>query len=125
MLFIKLDIRASSIPVTYIMLLFQQRNIYTYTVTVLVGFLLCFTSAAQCPPNIDFEKGDFSNWTAYTGTVSAATGQNVISLSTTGIVFGTGQHEMFSRVNNANDRDQFWRFPCCLSQWQRLFGKAG
>jgi gliding motility-associated-like protein len=93
------------------MLLFQQRNIYTYTVTVLVGFLLCFTSAAQCPPNIDFEKGDFSNWTAYTGTVSAATGQNVISLSTTGIVFGTGQHEMFSRVNNANDRDQFGGFP--------------
>ena len=52
--------------------------------------LICFavgccclglTAAAQCPPNIDFENGTFDNWTCYTGTVSAATGAHVFSLS--------------------------------------------
>ncbi len=90
--------------------LFQQRNIYTTIIAVSVAVFLCFNASAQCPPNIDFERGDFSNWTAYTGTVSAATGQNVISLTATGTNF-SNQHSMFSRINNAGDRDPFGGFP--------------
>ncbi|MFY7840017.1 MAG: gliding motility-associated C-terminal domain-containing protein [Lacibacter sp.] len=92
------------------MLLFQQRNIYTYIIAFTAGIFLCFSSSAQCPPNIDFERGDFSNWTAYTGSVSAVSGQNVINLSANGPGYAN-QHEIFSRVNNASDRDQFGGFP--------------
>jgi gliding motility-associated-like protein len=34
-----------------------------------------------CPNNIDFESGTFTNWTCYSGNVSAGGGQNQISLS--------------------------------------------
>jgi gliding motility-associated-like protein len=40
-----------------------------------------YSTAQNCPPNIDFENGDFSGWTCYTGSVSAGGGQNTISLS--------------------------------------------
>ncbi|RXK58901.1 T9SS type B sorting domain-containing protein [Lacibacter luteus] len=90
--------------------LFQQRNIYTTIIAFAVGMFLCSNVSAQCPPNIDFERGDFSNWTAYTGNVSATSGQNVITLSANGPGYGN-QHEIFSRVNNAGDRDQFGGFP--------------
>jgi gliding motility-associated-like protein len=72
--------------------------------------LISFVSSAQCPPNIDFERGNFDNWTAYTGTVSAAGGINNISLSPNGIGYN-GQHEMFSRSINAGDVDLYGGFP--------------
>jgi gliding motility-associated-like protein len=37
-------------------------------------FLLNNNSAAQCPANIDFEKGDFSGWECYIGTIEQNTG---------------------------------------------------
>lgn len=79
-------------------------------VSTLAALLLCFQTYAQCPPNIDFEKGNFDNWTAYTGSVSAGTGQNVMSLYPTGAVYG-GQHEIFSRATHAFQRDFFGDFP--------------
>jgi gliding motility-associated-like protein len=92
------------------MMLHQQRNIYTHIFAFCITVFLCVVAKAQCPPNIDFERGDFANWTAYTGNVSAAGGVNTITLSPNGVGF-SGQHEMFSRVLNANDRDQFGGFP--------------
>lgn len=95
----------------YIMKIHQHGTIRTHMVTVLTGLFLCLSSNAQiCPPNIDFEKGDFSNWTAYTGSVSAAGGVNTITLSPNGVGYN-GQHEMFSRSVNASDRDMFGGFP--------------
>ena len=37
--------------------------------------------AATCPPNIDFEIGDFTNWSCYTGTTFVFSGQNNLTLS--------------------------------------------
>ena len=39
---------------------------------------------AQCPPNIDFETGDFSNWTCYTGNVASVNDVNVITFNYAG-----------------------------------------
>ena len=35
---------------------------------------------AACPPNIDFENGNFANWTCFTGGTAVNGGQNVISM---------------------------------------------
>lgn len=43
-----------------------------------------FATAQDCPPNIDFEFGNFAGWTCYTGGVAAVGGQNVITLSPSG-----------------------------------------
>ena len=82
-----------------------------FFLSTLAVLLLCFQTNAQvCPPNIDFEKGDFSNWTAYTGNVSAATGQNQIYLNPSGgPVYN--QHEIFSRANSSGVTDFFGGFP--------------
>ena len=37
--------------------------------------------AATCPPNIDFENGDFTNWSCYIGATAVNAGQNVISVT--------------------------------------------
>ena len=62
----------------------------------------------NCPPNIDFEYGDFTNWTCYTGFVSAASGQNVISLTPSGPVYN--RHTMYG-LSNSGERDQYGGFP--------------
>lgn len=88
----------------------QHELIRTRTFCLFTFMLIAFVSTAQCPPNIDFERGDFSNWTAYTGSVSAAGGVNNINLSSNGIGFN-GQHEIFSRAINAGDMDMYGGFP--------------
>ena len=72
-------------------------------------FLLCKPAAAQeCPPNIDFEKGDFTGWTCYTGNVVNAGGINQITLTPSGPV--SGRHEMLS-ANPGDGLDPFGDFP--------------
>ena len=88
----------------------QHELIRTRTICLFTFMLIAFSSTAQCPPNIDFETGDFSNWTAYTGSVSAAGGVNNITLSPNGVGYN-GQHEMFSRSVNAGDMDIYGGFP--------------
>ncbi len=68
--------------------------------------ICCFSFAKSysqdCPPNIDFEKGNFSNWTCYTGNVSAAGGTNTISLvQQPGPV--RGQHTMYTSPSAETD----------------------
>ena len=71
--------------------------------------LFSFQSFSQiCPPNIDFESGDFNNWTCYTGNVSAAGGTNTIYLSpSSGPV--PNQHTMYSAPTT--ELDYFGNFP--------------
>ena len=65
--------------------------------------------AQTCPVNIDFETGDFTGWTCYTGYVSAGTGQNIISLTPSpGPV--PGRHTMMSSIPG-DGLDQYGRFP--------------
>jgi gliding motility-associated-like protein len=61
------------------------------------------TQAQNCPVNIDFEKGDFSGWTCYTGVTSAVGNTNVISLTpSNGPVYNS--HTMYSASSNTIDR---------------------
>ena len=72
-------------------------------------FLISATSIAQCPPNIDFENGTFSGWTCYTGSVSSATGVNVITLTPSGgPIFG--RHTMMNALPG-NGLDPYGDFP--------------
>ena len=73
--------------------------------------LLCFsfgTVAQNCPPNIDFENGNFDGWSCYTGNVQAIGGQNVISLSPSAPI--SGRHTIFSSFPG-NGMDQYGSFP--------------
>ncbi len=54
------------------------------TQILFVSVLLCISEisiAQNCPPNIDFENGNFNGWDCYKGRVAAVGGQNVITLS--------------------------------------------
>ena len=65
-------------------------------------------SAQSCPPNIDFEVGNFNGWTSYTGITSAVGSQNQISLgSSAGPVYN--RHTMYS--GNTRELDPFGNFP--------------
>lgn len=65
--------------------------------------------AQDCPPNIDFEKGDFSNWTCYVGNVTGAGGLNIISLApVSGPV--PDQHTMYTRAESGQ-MDYYGNFP--------------
>lgn len=71
---------------------------------------LAFTSSAQiCPPNIDFETGTFTNWTCYTGSVSAAGNVNTISLVPSGGPV-PDRHTMFT-ASQQTVTDYFGGFP--------------
>ncbi|HEX2631134.1 MAG TPA: hypothetical protein VHM26_19100, partial [Chitinophagaceae bacterium] len=63
---------------------------------------------AQCPPNIDFEDGSFTNWSCYIGNVAAVGDQNVISIYPSGPV--PGRHTIFPSVPNAGV-DPYGGFP--------------
>jgi gliding motility-associated-like protein len=65
--------------------------------------------AQTCPVNIDFETGDFTGWTCYTGYVSAGGGQNTISLTPSGGPVNN-QHTMCS-ANPGNGVDEYGGFP--------------
>ena len=79
-------------------------------------FLLIFNvssliiKAQDCPPNIDFERGDFSGWTCYIGSVSHATGANVISLFSAGGPV-PDQHTMYNAATDAGLTDYYGGFP--------------
>ena len=72
-------------------------------------FLFSFQSYSQiCPPNIDFESGNFTNWICYTGNVSAAGGTNTMYLTPSGGPT-PNQHTMYSAPTN--EVDYFGGFP--------------
>lgn len=92
---------------------------------VFFAFFICANDLrAQCPENIDFEYGNFSNWTCYTGYVSAAGGQNVITLSQSGGPV-TGQHEIYDRVSSPNLTDPYGGFPVMSPNGSRYSMKLG
>lgn len=67
------------------------------------------TKAQVCPPNIDFEKGNFSSWTTYTGYVSAGSGKNEIFLSPGSPDYN--RHTIYSRATSSNVTDFYGGFP--------------
>ena len=89
----------------------KKTNPYLAQILVCLAFTILEginTYSQDCPPNIDFELGNFINWTCYTGNVSAAGGVNTISLvQSAGPV--PGRQTMFS--NAVNQVDPFGGFP--------------
>ena len=66
--------------------------------------------AQTCPPNIDFENGDFSGWTCYTGNVASVNNNNVISFNYSGAPVA-GRHTMFSAISASGSKDPYGNFP--------------
>lgn len=66
------------------------------------------SNAQTCPPNIDFEAGDFSGWTCYIGGTAAIGNDNVLSLTSSGGPV-TDRHTMYSA--NSGGLDQYGGFP--------------
>ncbi len=73
-----------------------------------VSFLLI--DAQDCPPNIDFEKGDFSGWNCYVGSVSAGGAANTIFLTSSGGPV-PDQHTIYNAATDAGTTDYYGGFP--------------
>ena len=74
---------------------FSRKTSRYYQLAILLcTFFFQIKLIAQCPPNIDFENGDFSGWTCYTGNTAAVNNQNEINLSLSGAI--TGRHTMYT-----------------------------
>jgi gliding motility-associated-like protein len=54
--------------------------------------------AQVCPPNLDFEMGNFSNWECYTGYTAVFATENVMHLNPSGGPV-SGRHTMYSRFD--------------------------
>ena len=82
--------------------------LYIFLVCIFLASSILKTPAQSCPPNIDFEAGNFSGWTCYTGITSAVGDQNQISLNaSSGPVYN--RHTLYS--GNTNELDGFGKFP--------------
>jgi gliding motility-associated-like protein len=66
------------------------------------------TKAQNCPPNIDFEFGNFNGWQCYTGSVAAVGSLNIISLSPSSPI--DGRHTIMSSFPG-DGVDQYGGFP--------------
>lgn len=60
-----------------------------------------------CPPNLDFERGDFSNWECRTGSVAAIAGVNTINWNATGQI--DGRHTIIPA--SGSGIDPYGNFP--------------
>ncbi|MCX8019339.1 MAG: gliding motility-associated C-terminal domain-containing protein [Chitinophagaceae bacterium] len=66
------------------------------------------TFAQDCPPNIDFEKGNFDGWTCYAGNTYTSANNNIINLLPTGPQ--PDQHTLYG-PESAGLVDEFGGFP--------------
>jgi gliding motility-associated-like protein len=89
--------------------MFLSRHISTLLVTGVFVCLVSITMGQSCPPNIDFESGNFDGWTCYTGNVASVNNTNVISFNSSGGPV-PGRHTMFSAVSGGGN-DQYGGFP--------------
>jgi gliding motility-associated-like protein len=77
----------------------MRRLIYILLISLLPGAV--FSQAGLCPPNLDFEMGDFTNWVCRTGNVFGTGGINTITWSGTGQVFN--QHTIIPAATAGTD----------------------
>ena len=80
--------------------------------SAVLSVLAIFSTQAQnvCPPNIDFENGNFNNWICYTGNTSTSGNQNVITLfQSAGPV--PNQHTMYAAATSTGVLDYYGNFP--------------
>ena len=89
-------------------------TVYRYiSFLLLTGSFLCtinFSAWSQtCPPNIDFENGNFAGWTCYTGTATTYDRTNVITFNYAGGPV-SNRHTMYSS-NPGDGFDEYGHFP--------------
>lgn len=78
---------------------------------LMLMFQCCFVfslNAQQCPANIDFESGNFSGWTCYTGYTRAVDTNNVMDLSPSSNPI-PGRHTLYGP--RSTERDRYGNFP--------------
>lgn len=82
------------------------------------------TSSAQslCPPNIDFENGDFTNWQCYLGTTRSSGGNNIINVSPSSPTLG--RHTILGPAN-AGQTDPYGNFPVLCPNGSNFSVKLG
>lgn len=79
----------------------RPSSLFRYGISGLAALFFFAAGWGQCPPNIDFEKGDFTNWTCYTGYTASVGGVNQINLTQSGPTFS--RHTMYTAGSGAND----------------------
>jgi len=78
---------------------------------VCIFCIACFFPKAytqSCPPNLDFESGNFTNWQCFTGTTDTVGGKNRMVLNPSAPVFN--RHEIISAATNPG-LDPYGGFP--------------
>ncbi|HEY0676849.1 MAG TPA: PKD domain-containing protein [Chitinophagaceae bacterium] len=94
--------------------------------TLTASFVLCalfaFSQSTTCPPNIDFENGNFSNWECLIGNTVVVNGQNVINLTPSPPV--GGRHEIIDSTRNPG-LDFYGKFPILCPYGGRYSVKLG
>ncbi|HEX8461104.1 MAG TPA: hypothetical protein VF623_06725, partial [Segetibacter sp.] len=73
-----------------------------------IAFFSHQSVSQSCPPNIDFEMGDFTGWECFTGTTSLSAGKNLINLTLSGPI--AGRHEIIEDSLNVKF-DPYGKFP--------------
>ena len=80
----------------------RESKTYQFALVLLFVLFIQIDSIAQCPPNIDFENGNFDGWTCYTGYTAAVNNENQINLSVSVPVLGD-RHTMYSANSGLTD----------------------
>jgi len=97
---------AGSKTITCFMFLMMTRSV------TVVFFILCFFSRAysqnSCPPNLDFESGNFSNWECFIGYTDTFAGKNRMVLSPSAPL--SSRHQIISASSNPG-MDRWGGFP--------------
>ena len=93
---------------------FLPNNIIRFLLVCLIISSQHFSAFAQCPPNIDFEQGNFTGWQCWVGSVSVVSGKNVIDFDPPGplstpVAPTFNRHSML-RTNPGNGRDYYGNF---------------
>jgi gliding motility-associated-like protein len=82
---------------------------------ITISFLvfLCKNTFAQCPPNIDFEQGNFNGWQCWTGitSTSSANGENVITWDPGSPSTPVATRHTIISAASGNTLDTFGLFP--------------
>ncbi|MBC7536714.1 MAG: PKD domain-containing protein [Ferruginibacter sp.] len=76
--------------------------------TLVLLFFTIYSFSQSCPPNIDFEGGNFSNWACFTGTTASSMGQNSITLAASPPT--SSRHELILGSNPPTN-DPYGGFP--------------
>ncbi len=80
--------------------------------TICLFFLVqSFITNAQCPPNIDFEFGDFTGWQCWVGNVSRPANINTITWNPNAPVVPNPQRHLMLSLNPGDGLDEYGFFP--------------